>query len=155
MIGESLEKPGLYCKLCDIQVLYRAFHEYLAEQYITAEELLEVLCRVAEHSELIRGSVIVLDGFTGFTPIQNKLMQKLMLYAGKVMVTLTVDSREDPFRAEGEHHLSEQKDGCYSKEAGSGSGGSFGGTADGKAVREKPSGTGGSFVLAGAEPFPV
>lgn len=105
LIGESLEKPGLYCKLCDIQVLYRAFHEYLAEQYITAEELLEVLCRVAEHSELIRGSVIVLDGFTGFTPIQNKLMQKLMLYAGKVMVTLTVDSREDPFRAEGEHHL--------------------------------------------------
>ena len=49
--------------------------------------------------------MIVLDGFTGFTPIQNKLMQKLMLYAGKVMVTLTVDSREDPFRAEGEHHL--------------------------------------------------
>ncbi len=105
MIGESLGKPALYCKLCDIQVLYRAFHEYLAEQYITAEELLEVLCRVAEQSELIRESVIVLDGFTGFTPIQNKLMQKLMQYARKVVVTLTIDSREDPFRAEGEHHL--------------------------------------------------
>ena len=102
---ESFRRPQLYYKLCDVQVIYRAFHEYLAGQYITAEELLEVLCQAADRSELIRESVIVLDGFTGFTPIQNKLMQKLMLYAKKVMVTVTIDEREDPYRVDGEHEL--------------------------------------------------
>lgn len=102
---KSKEKPHLYYKLCDVQVLYKAFHAYLADQYITAEELLEVLCRVAERSQMIRESVIVLDGFTGFTPIQNMLMQKLMLYAKKVMVTVTIDERENPYHVEGEHQL--------------------------------------------------
>ncbi len=104
-LEKSKEKPHLYYKLQDVQVLYKAFHAYLADQYITAEELLEVLCRVAEQSEMIRESVIVLDGFTGFTPIQNKLMQKLMQYAKKVLVTVTIDEREDPYHVEGEHQL--------------------------------------------------
>ena len=73
----SKNKPHLW-KLRDLQVLYKAFHAYLADQYITAKELLEVLCQAVDRSELIGSSEIVLDGFTGFTPIQNKLMQKLM-----------------------------------------------------------------------------
>lgn len=101
----SKKRPHLYWKLRDLQVLYKAFHAYLADQYITAEELLEVLCQVVERSEMIQRSIIVLDGFTGFTPIQNKLMQKLMQYAKKVMVTVTIDSREDPYRVQGEHQL--------------------------------------------------
>ena len=109
MLADFLEKskgkPHLYYKLCDVQVLYKAFHAYLADRYITAEELLEVLCRVAERSQMIRESVIVLDGFTGFTPIQNILMQKLMLYAKKVIVTVTIDRRENPYCVEGEHQL--------------------------------------------------
>ena len=105
LISKSTDKPHLYHKLHDVQTLYQAFHEYLEEKYITAEELLEVLCRVADKSELIRESVIVLDGFTGFTPIQNLLMQKLMLYAKQVIVTVTIDEREDPYRMEGEHQL--------------------------------------------------
>ncbi|MCI9383542.1 MAG: helicase-exonuclease AddAB subunit AddB, partial [Lachnospiraceae bacterium] len=101
----SQNKPHLYWKLRDLQVLYKAFHAYLADQYITAEELLEVLCQAAERSELLKSSQIVLDGFTGFTPIQNKLMKKLMEYAKKVTVTVTIDSREDPYHMTGEHQL--------------------------------------------------
>ena len=52
--GEDLErymescqkKPALYAKLRDVEVLYAAFREYLAEQYITAEELLEQNMRI-------------------------------------------------------------------------------------------------------------
>lgn len=102
---ESKGKPGLYYKLCDIQVVYKAFREYLKDQYITAEELLEALCQVAGDSRLIRDAVIVLDGFTGFTPIQNKLLGKLLQYGKKVLVTLTIDDREDPFFPDGEHQL--------------------------------------------------
>ncbi len=102
---KSGNKPHLYWKLKDVQVLYRAFHAYLADQYITAEELLEVLCRTVDRSRLIESSILVLDGFTGFTPIQKQLLQKLMQHARKVIVTVTLDSREDPGRFQGEHQL--------------------------------------------------
>lgn len=65
-LEKSKEKPHLYYKLCDVQVLYKAFHAYLADQYITAEELLEVLCRVAERSQMIRESVVVAGRLYGF-----------------------------------------------------------------------------------------
>lgn len=104
-LDENRDRPHLYYKLSDVQLLYRAFRNYLSDQYITAEELLEVLCQTVEHSEKIRESIVVLDGFTGFTPVQNKLMQKLMLYARKVIVTVTMDERENPYHPEGEHQL--------------------------------------------------
>lgn len=105
VIQDSQDQPHLYWKLKDLQVLYRAFHAYLQDRYITAEELLEVLCGVVDQSERIRRSVIVLDGFTGFTPIQNQLLQKLMGLARRVVVTVTIDPREDPYRLDGEHQL--------------------------------------------------
>ncbi|MCI8375871.1 MAG: helicase-exonuclease AddAB subunit AddB [Lachnospiraceae bacterium] len=98
-------RPHLYWKLRDLQILYRAFHAYLADQYITAEELLEVLCEIVERSETLRNSEIVLDGFTGFTPIQNKLLRQLLQYAKNITVTVTIDSQEDPYRVQGEHQL--------------------------------------------------
>ena len=41
--------------------MYQGFTEYLKGRYITAEEVLELLYDVAEESELLRNSVIVLD----------------------------------------------------------------------------------------------
>ena len=67
----------------------------------------------------------MLDGFTGFTPIQNKLMKKLMEYAKKVTVTVTIDSREDPYRMTGEHQLFYLSQKTVSTLSGLGSGGSY------------------------------
>lgn len=81
-------RPMLQYKLQDIKLLYRAFTEYMQTKYTTKEELLEVLCQVIDTSEIIRNSVIVFDGFTGFTPIQNKLLGKLMTLVQDVHVTI-------------------------------------------------------------------
>lgn len=78
-LAEFLEKEplgeGLRLKMQDVLTMYQGFTEYLKGRYITAEEVLELLYDVAEESELLRNSVIVLDEFTGFTPIQNRLME--------------------------------------------------------------------------------
>ena len=71
-------------------MVYRAFQEALSEDYITAEELLGVLCRVADASGYIKKSTIVLDGFTGFTPVQYQLLQVLMACARHIACTVTV-----------------------------------------------------------------
>ena len=91
------EESRLYYKLQDIQVLYRGFKKYLEEKYITKEELLDVLSREVANSSLLKNSTVVLDGFTGFTPVQSRLMLELMMHCRKVMVTVTMDDREDPY----------------------------------------------------------
>ncbi len=90
-------RSRLYYKLKDIRILYRGFTEYLSRKYITKEELLDSLSRVIGQSEMLKNSVVVLDGFTGFTPVQNRLLLELMLHCRKVVVTVTMDEREDPF----------------------------------------------------------
>jgi ATP-dependent helicase/nuclease subunit B len=87
-------KPLLKSKLHDIIIIYRAFKEYLDQKFITAEEILDVLCGVIEESALIKESIICLDGFTGFTPAQYKLLTLLMKKAKKVLITVTIDRKE-------------------------------------------------------------
>lgn len=95
---ETLEPESyLYYKLKDIRKVYEGFEEYLADRYITKEELLDVLSDVVPESAILKGSVVVLDGFTGFTPVQNKLLGELMQVCSKVVVTVEMDEREDPF----------------------------------------------------------
>ncbi len=95
----------LYYKLQDIRVLYKGFTEYLSRKYITKEELLDSLSRVIGQSEMLKDSTVVLDGFTGFTPVQNRLLLKLLCHCRKVVVTVTMDEREDPYRYSSPYQL--------------------------------------------------
>ncbi|HIT91252.1 MAG TPA: helicase-exonuclease AddAB subunit AddB [Candidatus Merdenecus merdavium] len=105
MIQVSKDHSTLQYKLKDIRVLYQAFKDYLSDHYITEEEILDVLCQVVSKSKLIENSEIILDGFTGFTPIQNKLLRELLKLAKKITISLTLDPAEEPFRIYGEHEL--------------------------------------------------
>ncbi len=105
MLVAAKEKPQLYYKLNDIKALYAGFKKELEGKYITAEETLDSLCQVADRSEILKNCVIALDGFTGFTPIQYKLLKKLLVLAKEVYVTVTIDPRSDYTRIYGEHEL--------------------------------------------------
>nr|WP_308742609.1 helicase-exonuclease AddAB subunit AddB [uncultured Anaerocolumna sp.] len=98
-------KPMLRAKLHDIVIIYNGFKEYMNEKYITAEEILDVLCNVIDQSQIIANSIICLDGFTGFTPAQYKLLTILMKKAKKVLITVTIDPREDIRRVDEEFKL--------------------------------------------------
>lgn len=105
VMEQAGEESYLYYKLQDIQLLYEGFQDYLKEKYITKEELLDVLCQVAEESRILKRSTIVLDGFTGFTPVQDRLLGKLLTICQDVVVTVTIDDREDPYRYGGPYQL--------------------------------------------------
>ena len=87
----------LYYKLRDIRTVYEGFEDYLSEKYITKEEMLDVLSGMVSRSEILRGSVIAMDGFTGFTPVQVRLIGELLRTCSRVLLTVTMDEREDPF----------------------------------------------------------
>lgn len=94
-------ESNLYYKLSDIHVMYKAFEDYLAGRYVTAEKVLEVLMDAAADSALLQDAVLVFDGFTGFTPIQMKLLHRLMHIVGEMYVTVTIDVREQPLEDKG------------------------------------------------------
>ncbi len=105
MLEFSETKPMLKAKLSDLMIIRKGFEEYMADTYVTKEELLDVLCKVVEQSKLIKNSVICLDGFTGFTPVQYRLLGLLMRCAQMVYVTITLPCSEYPNRICGEQEL--------------------------------------------------
>ena len=105
MITEADESSYLAWKLKDIQVMYQVFEEYLADKYITKEEILDILCNVMDKSRMLKDSVIALDGFTGFTPLQNKVLGEMLHHCQKVMITVTMDKREDPYVMKDKYQL--------------------------------------------------
>ena len=87
----------LYYKLKDIRKVYEGFEDYLRDKYITKEELLDVLSQNVAEAKMLKDSVIAMDGFTGFTPVQNRLIGELLKVCDKIMLTVEIDRREDPF----------------------------------------------------------
>ena len=83
-------QKALRARLADLQVLYQAFEQAREDRMITSEETLDLFARAIPRSELIRRSVIVFDGFTGFTPIQYRVLAALMACAREVIFSITL-----------------------------------------------------------------
>ena len=81
-------------KIQDIRLIYHAFREKMGERYRMVEELIPQLTRVVHSVKWLQGAVIVLDGFTGFTPAQYELLQELLVISEKMYVAVTIDRTE-------------------------------------------------------------
>lgn len=123
----------LTSKLKDVEIMYREFLNYLRNdktqdsdkqgnnniienkkeelkeipltRTITADEILHVLSDVAEKSALLKDATLIFDEFTGFTPIQVLLLQKLMKICADIKVTLTIDENENFYHSRGMQEL--------------------------------------------------
>ncbi len=105
MIDYASKRGALQYKLEDLKVIYEGFQTFIKDRFITTEESLTILKEVLHKSQIIAKSVIVFDGFTGFTPIQNQLIQELMRLSKEVIITTVMDGRENPYELDGEQKL--------------------------------------------------
>ena len=93
LMQESAQEKGnllLFHKLGDIRLVLRKFNETIKGQYQAAEEVLDLFAKVAQQSGKIKDSHIYLDGFTGFTPIQYRLLTSMLKAAKDVNISLTL-----------------------------------------------------------------
>ena len=94
-INKTVDNNSLLgMKLSDINVVYSGFRNFIKDNYITSEEILDLLCRKVQESEKLKDSVIALDGFTGFTPVQYRLIGLLLDICTDIKVALTIDTSE-------------------------------------------------------------
>ncbi len=105
LIAFAGKRGALVQKLKDLETLYKGFMDYIRGNFITTEETLDVLRRSLYKSGLLPGSVVVFDGFTGFTPVQTKVIAELMNLCQEVIVTLTLGEGENPYGEDGEQKL--------------------------------------------------
>lgn len=84
---------SLFYKLKDLQLLLHAFEKELSGSYMVAEQLLSLLAEVAGQSRLLRGADIYFDGFTGFTPVQYRVIEELMKLGGNLYFSFTMEEQ--------------------------------------------------------------
>ena len=99
--GEMGRGTLLGGKLSDIAQVYSGFLEYISDRYLTAEGVPDALARVCERSGFLKGAVIALDGYTGFTPVQIRLVRELAGISSELHISVTADIRENPFAKTG------------------------------------------------------
>lgn len=93
-VAKDKQKGMLEAKLLDINYLYNSFVDYINKKYTTTEETLERIAAIIPSSETIKKSVIVFDGFTGFTPVQRRLIGTLLENSLEIHVGLLLEGEE-------------------------------------------------------------
>ncbi|MBA1336294.1 MAG: ATP-dependent helicase/nuclease AddAB, subunit B [Firmicutes bacterium] len=88
---EMMEEGLLKCKIRELSHIYRRFNETLHERYIDADDDLTLLAERLDRSVQFDGAEIWIDGFSGFTPQEYKVVEKLMMKAQRVSVSLCTD----------------------------------------------------------------
>ncbi|HHV62363.1 MAG TPA: helicase-exonuclease AddAB subunit AddB [Firmicutes bacterium] len=88
------EHPGgsqLALKLHDLAIIYEDFQNYLNGRFTDPCDYLDLLSERLSMSRFARGAYVWVDGFTGFTPQEFKVLGKLMQVAARVTVTICLD----------------------------------------------------------------
>lgn len=105
------DRPALKHKFHDIDVIYRAFEEYIGKKNITNEDVLDIFCDFIPKSDFVRNTYFYLDGYTGFTPIQYKVLELLIKYSKGLFIALTLPENEKTLNKYSKYELF-----CLSKE---------------------------------------
>ncbi len=103
--ADKVTSQVLAAKVGDIGRVYEGFLKYIENNYLTTEELYNYVSRRMAESEILENSVVVLDGFTGFTPVQYVFLKSLFAKVQKMLVTLTIDAKERYNVCEGMENL--------------------------------------------------
>lgn len=81
-------------KLEDMSIIYDSFEKYIKGRYTTVEDRPEAMLAVMERSRYFGDAVVAFDGFTGFTPVQYGILERIASVASKVIVTATLPNDE-------------------------------------------------------------
>ncbi|KKM08757.1 ATP-dependent helicase [Clostridiales bacterium PH28_bin88] len=81
-------------KLHDLAIVYRDFETYLQGRYVDPDDYLTLLAERLQDAPSVQGATFWVDGFTGFTPQEYRVLGALLRSASRVHVTLCLDHRE-------------------------------------------------------------
>lgn len=91
---EEMEEGIARQKLQDITLIYQAFNDYLAGQYLDMEDQLNLFIEKLDASQLLQDARVWVDGFSSFTPQNRRILEKIMRQARDTTFCFTLDPRQ-------------------------------------------------------------
>ena len=91
---EASGSQPLADKLNDLSIVFREYLALKNADTMSAEEIQIRAANVLERSDFLRGSMIAIDGFTGFTPVQLRIITCLMQRCLDCSVAVTLPAEE-------------------------------------------------------------
>lgn len=92
-IGETEDKY-LETKLSDLRLMYEKFQENIQDKFIDENDNLTKLVEKIDDTDMFNDTIIYIDEFAGFTSQEYKIIEKLLVKAKQVYVTICTDSVE-------------------------------------------------------------
>lgn len=80
----------LKCKLHDLAYIYEDYCKFLESGYISGDDTLDMLYEKIDDAAFLKNCEIWIDGFSGFTPQELKIINKLIKICVNVSITLTM-----------------------------------------------------------------
>ncbi len=105
-ICESVDDyPVLKMKFQDLSIINDGFNRYIKDKAITSEDLLTLLCGYINKSDYIKNTYFYFDSFTGFTPVQYKVLEQIMKYCPGMEMTITLPVSQVDFKGYSPYEL--------------------------------------------------
>lgn len=89
---DKIEDQYLKLKLTDINNIYMEYSNIISSRYIDEDDLLTLLYKKIDKSQMFRNAEIYIDEFSGFTKQECQIILKLLKQAKKVTITACTDS---------------------------------------------------------------
>ncbi len=93
-------------KMNDVSVLYQAFTDYLEGHYMTGEGVMDALKKAIPFSRKTEEQrAFYWTASLAFTPVQMNVIRELLAVCDQVLVTVTMDVKENPLQMGKPHQL--------------------------------------------------
>lgn len=90
--AQLINEEGMFKeKLHDISFMYEKFNEYMDGKYTDDEDRFNLFIERLDEAAFIEGSEIWIDGYSGFTSQQRRIIEKLSKGAERVNISLTLE----------------------------------------------------------------
>jgi len=86
--AQRMSETPLGIKLSDLQLIYSEYRKFLEENFISSDEILDILAQKIPAADFLRRSEIWIDGFKSFTPQEKKVLSALFKAAKVIKITL-------------------------------------------------------------------
>lgn len=85
----------LKLKLEDMKVLYEKYQEEIANKYIDEEDVLSILAKNIDKTNMFKDAVIYIDEFVGYTEQEYEIIRKLLSLTKQVNITACIDKLDN------------------------------------------------------------